>query len=175
MDLVWTCSCCGKQYDKLSFAYALDEPDRWGAVPRAERRHRGVLGSDTCVIDQREFYIRGRIVIPVLGYDEPFIWGLWASVSRDSFERFGQLWDIAARDQEPPFLGRLGSDIPIYPKTFDLSCHVHLKNARRRPSIMLDAIDHPLAIEQRDGITLDRVKEIAAVVLRHSSATADAT
>jgi hypothetical protein len=40
---------------------------------------------------------------------------------------------------------------------------------------MLDAIDHPLAIEQRDGITLDRVKEIAAVVLRHSSATADAT
>jgi hypothetical protein len=43
-----------------------------------------------------------------------------------------------------------------------------MKNARRHPSFELDSPDHPLAIEQRNGITLDRVKEIASLVQRHS-------
>ncbi len=72
MDLVWTCRCCGKEYDTLSFAYALDEPDGWGAIPQHQRSHRGVLGSDSCVIDAKHFFIRGRIVIPVIGHDDPF-------------------------------------------------------------------------------------------------------
>lgn len=102
MDLIWTCPCCGKRYDTLSFAYALDEPDPWGAVPGDEREYRGVLGSDTCRIDE-QFYIRGRIVVPVIGSDDPFIWGTWASVSKESFARFGALWDVEKREQEPPF------------------------------------------------------------------------
>jgi len=49
----------------LSFAYALDEPDRWRDIPEAERSARGMIGTDSCVIDHEEFFIRGRIVIPV--------------------------------------------------------------------------------------------------------------
>jgi hypothetical protein len=168
VDLVWTCPCCGKQYDTLSFAYALDEPDPWGAVPEEERQYRGVLGSDTCTIDG-QFYIRGRIVIPVIGSNDPFIWGTWAAVSKESFARFGALWDVEKREHEPPFAATLSNDIPIYPKTFGLKCHVMMKNARKRPSFVLEAADHPLAAEQRDGITLDRVKEIAAKILRHAA------
>jgi hypothetical protein len=168
MDIVWTCQCCDKQYDTLSFAYALDEPDGWGNIPPQERPHRGVLGSDSCVIDGKHFFIRGRIVIPVIGQDEPFIWGCWASVPQPSFERFGQLWSIDVREHEPPFAGRLGSDIPLYPATRGLACNVIMKNARKRPSFELEVMDHPLAVEQRNGITLDRVKEIASVVLQHS-------
>jgi hypothetical protein len=168
VDLLWTCPCCGKQYDKLSFAYALDEPDLWRSVPEEERPYRAVLGTDSCVIDQKIYFIRGRIVIPVIGSNDPFIWGTWASVSQKSFERFGQLWDVAIRENEPPFPGQLGSDIPIYPATSELKCNVVMKNARRRPSFELETTDHPLAIEQRNGITLDRVKEIASLVQRHS-------
>jgi hypothetical protein len=168
VNLVWTCQCCGQRYDTLSFAYALDEPDPWGAVPETERQYRGVLGSDTCVIDGRDFYIRGRIVIPVIGSEDPFIWGVWAAVSQKSFVRFGELWDVDIREHETPFPGTLGNDIPIYPKTVDLRCNILMKNARKRPSFELEATDHPLAVEQRNGITLDRVKEIAAFVLRHS-------
>jgi len=168
MDLAWTCKCCGKQYNTLPFAYALDEPDHWYAVPEAERQYRGVLGTDTCVIDGREFYVRGRIVIPVIGSKDPFIWGAWASVSKDDFARFERLWDIEIREHELPIPGSLGSDIPIYPKSFDLKCSILLKNARKRPSFELESTDHPLAVEQRNGITLERVKEIAAAVLQHS-------
>ena len=102
LDLLWTCPCCGKQYDKLSFAYALDEPDLWRSVPEEERPYRCVLGTDSCVIDQKNYFIRGRIVIPVIDSKDPFIWGTWACVSQKSFERFGQLWDVAIRENEPP-------------------------------------------------------------------------
>lgn len=53
MDLLWTCKCCGKQYDTLSFAYALDQPDPWNEIPETERKQRAVLGSDGCVIDEK--------------------------------------------------------------------------------------------------------------------------
>jgi hypothetical protein len=129
-----------------------------------------VRGTDSCVIDGRYFHVRGRIVIPIVGQAEPFIWGLWARVSQESFKRFGELWDIEDREQESPMLGRLANDIPVYPPTLDLPCRLVWKNARRRPSIEIEAGDHPLAIEQRHGITLDRVQEIASTVLRHPGA-----
>ncbi len=39
----------------------------------------------------QDYFIRGRIVIPVIDCKEPFIWGPWASVSKQGFVRFGQL------------------------------------------------------------------------------------
>src|SRR5262245_50332113 len=81
MDYVWTCQCCGKQYNALPFGYALDEPDPWRAVPEVERAQRGELSSDACVIDGRQFCIRARLEIPVRGYKESFIWGIWVSVT----------------------------------------------------------------------------------------------
>jgi hypothetical protein len=168
IDLDWTCPCCGKRFDKLPFAFALDEPDAWHQVPAAERRHRCVLGTDTCVIDGQRFHIRGRVVIPVIGQSEPFIWGVWASVSKDDFARYGKLWDVSVREHEPPLPGELASDIPIYPKTLGLKCRINLRNERKRPWFEIESTDHPLAIEQRNGIALDRVKEIAAVIQRHA-------
>jgi len=168
MELVWICPCCGKQYNTLSFAYALDEPDHWRAIPEAERSERGVIGTDSCVIDRQEFFIRGRVVIPVIGKKSPFIWGCWASVSEQNFARFGKLWDVKLREHEPPIPGQLASDIPLYPGTLSLNCNIVMKNAGKRPSFELGLTDHPLANEQRNGITLDRVKEFAAVILKHS-------
>ena len=168
LDLFWTCSCCGKQYDKLSLAYALDAPDAWLAVPEDERTDRGVLWTDSCVIDQQQYFVRGRIVIPIVGHTDPFIWGCWASVSRESFEQFGKLWDAPVREHEPPLPAQLANDNPIYPATVGLACNVVMKNARRRPSFEILSTDHPIALEQRNGITLERVKEIASLVQRHS-------
>jgi hypothetical protein len=169
LDLTWTCACCGQQYDKLSVAYSVRQPDLWASVPEEEeQQHGSVLGTDSCVIDQKHHFIRGRIVIPVIDCEEPFIWGLWASVSQQSFVRFGQLWDVDIREHEPPLPGRIGNDIPLYPTTTGLECRIMMKNARRRPSFELSSPDHPLAIEQRNGIMLDRVKEIASLVQRHS-------
>jgi hypothetical protein len=167
MNLIWTCQCCGKQYDTLPFAFALDEPDPWRALPDEERMRRGVLSTDGCVIDKKVFCVRARLEIPVIGNKDSFIWGIWVSISEADFERIGKLWNVEIREHEPPVAGALCSDIPIYPSTTDLKCSLHLRNAGRRPSIRLEPSDHPLAVEQRDGITIERVKEIAAAVQQH--------
>lgn len=169
MDFAWTCACCGKDYKTLPFAYGFDQPDNWHGVPEQQRQHRTTLGTDTCTIDEREFYIRGCIVIPVIDHADPFVWGVWASVSEQSFERIGQLWDVEVREHEPPFFGWLANDNPIYPTTRSLKLNVVLKNSRQRPSFLLEPTDHPLAVEQRNGITLDRVKEIASQILQHKN------
>jgi hypothetical protein len=167
VDLVWTCPCCGKQYDTLPFAYVVMEPDAWRAVPVDERSERGTLWTDTCIIDQQQFYVRGRILVPVAGHTEPFIFNLWAAVSQQDFVRYGQLWDVERRAQEAPLAGRLANTIAGYPPALGLECKVVLQDARVRPSFELPSPDHPLALEQRRGITLDRVKEIAAVMQQH--------
>ncbi len=167
MDLAWTCRCCRKQFDTLSFAYSCPEPDAWRALPEDERSDRGTIWTDTCVIDQSQFFIRGRILLPVIGQTAPFIWGLWARISQESFVRFGQFWDVEKRDHEPPFPAGIANHVPVYPATLDLKCSVRMQNARRRPSFVLESPDHPLANEQRNGITLDRVKELASLLGQH--------
>ena len=114
--------------------------------------------------------MRGRILIPVIGHTEPFIWGLWAKIPHASFIRFGQLWDVEKRDLEPPFSGRIANRIPVYPATLDLPCKVVMQNARQRPIFELESADHPLVVEPRNGITLDRVKEFVSLLEQHRRA-----
>src|SRR5205085_10323878 len=106
--------------------------------------------------------------IPVIDSRRPFIWGIWASVTKAGYDRISELWNAGLRENEPPIPGTLCSDLPIYPRTIGLACHLYLRNAGRRPSIILASAEPPLAAEQRVGITLERVKEIAAAVQRHT-------
>jgi hypothetical protein len=52
---------------------------------------------------------------------------------------------------------------PTYLKT-----HVHTRPVGQRPYIELEPTDHPLAVEQRNGITMARVRDIAAALLHHN-------
>ncbi|MGD0024933.1 MAG: DUF2199 domain-containing protein [Xanthobacteraceae bacterium] len=167
MDHVWTCRCCGKQFDTLPLSFAPVAPDPWFAVPEAERSTRSQLSSDACVIDGKDFFIRGCLEIPILGREDVFIWGVWVSVAEPSFERIGELWGVDLREHERPFFGWLCTEISVYPRTFGLKTNVHLRNHGKRPYIELEPTDHPLALEQRAGISLQRLEEIASTLLQH--------
>jgi Uncharacterized protein conserved in bacteria (DUF2199) len=56
----------------------------------------------------------------------------------------------------------LSNWIKGYPEPVAIKCNLHIRAGNLRPRIELEPTDYPLAIEQRNGITLDRVKEIAA-------------
>ena len=47
----------------------------------------------------------------------------------------------------------------------NLKSRVHLRDHGLRPTIELEPTDHPLALEQRNGISVDRVAEIYAIML----------
>jgi hypothetical protein len=165
MDYAWTCRCCGQRFNTLPLGFSCNVPEPWLAIPQAERDARGQCSSDLCVIDGEHFFVRGCLEIPIIGRADKFVWGVWASLSKQNFERILDLWDAADLENEPPMFGWLGNAISIYPKTLYLKTHVHPRAGGARPAIELEATDHPLAIEQRQGISLARVEEIAAALL----------
>lgn len=159
------CSTCGKWHDELPMSFGADAPYWYEAVAPEERGRRVAISSDQCVIDDEQFFVRGVLEIPVIDGEGPFTWGVWVSLSRKNFHRMADLWETVGRENEPPYFGWLSTAIPCYPDTLNLKTHVHTRPVGRRPSIELEPKEHPLALEQRDGITVARVEEIAECVL----------
>lgn len=160
----FVCSVCGERH-LLSLSYNFQFPLAAGAIPKDEVEERVVLTPDQCVIDNQDFYLRGRIPIPVHGLDEPFIWAVWAEISPKNFLRTVELWTTEGREAEPPFAGYLNSELTLYGNTVDLELSVQTQPVGRRPHFTVIDPDHPLAIEQRDGISLERIERITEQVL----------
>lgn len=158
----YTCSCCGKYHDELPFDYASNAPVYYEEASKKERKKRFELTDDLCVMDGEHFFIRGCIEIPVIGLDEPFVWGVWVSLSEKNFEITLENWDNPNGEEEvEPMFGWLSTDLPFYPNTINLKTYVHTRSGDLRPYIELEPTDHLLSIEQREGITIERVNEIA--------------
>ncbi|MET7992881.1 DUF2199 domain-containing protein [Amycolatopsis sp. NPDC005232] len=91
------------------------------------------------------------------------------SLSRANFGRVAELWDKSERVQEPPYFGRLATELPTYePTTLNLKTNLHTQPVGVRPTLELEPSDHPLAVEQRTSITRARVQAIAELLL-HST------
>jgi hypothetical protein len=139
-------------------------PLNYYAIPEAARARRCDLGSDECVIDRAFFFVRGCLEIPVHDADEPLIWGVWVSLSEQSFIAWLKVFEEEHRSHVGPFFGWLNAWLKPYPETTNLKTRVHLRDHGLRPRIELEATDHPLALEQRSGISVDRVAEIYAIM-----------
>jgi hypothetical protein len=166
----YLCKTCGEKHDDLPMAYGALAPAPWYALPEDERDKRAELNSDLCVIDDQYFFVLGRLEIPVLDSSELFAWLVWVSLSEKSFLRKMELWETRGREREPPQFGWLCTSLPCYPETLQLKTHVHTRPVGERPYIELEPTDHPLAIEQRQGIMMRRVQEIAEQVLHDNRA-----
>lgn len=165
----WTCRCCGRQYASLPMDFAVDAPTYWRQLTDEERA-RAHLSSDVCVIGEDRF-VRGCLEIPVRGRAERFVWGVWTSLSEASLSRAYELWDAPEIPaEEPPRFGWLSNELKaVYGvSTLNLKTALRFRAGNLRPLIVLEPSDHPLAREQAEGITIDRVQEIAAMLLhRH--------
>ncbi|MBS0201512.1 MAG: DUF2199 domain-containing protein [Planctomycetes bacterium] len=164
MNEGFICGCCGQFHAELPMDYGTDAPAAFYSIPDDERESRCDLTDEVCMIDGQEFFIRGCLEIPVLDGPQPFVWGVWVSVSKSSLKRIGELWQLPGREQEPPCFGWLCTSLPTYPETLLLKTNVHIRPVGRRPFVELEPTDHPLAVEQRTGITMARVRKIAEAV-----------
>jgi hypothetical protein len=95
MNHVWTCRCCGRQFNTLPLDFTCKAPDHWFQIPESERQHRGKLDSDVCMIDGKDVFVRGCLEIPSVGQDNCFMWGVWVSVTKASFARILELLGCA--------------------------------------------------------------------------------
>ena len=164
------CEVCGRHHEVLPLSYSVKAPLAAGRVPGEEWDARVMMTPDQCVIDGRNFFLRGRIPIPVIGLEEPFIWGVWVEVGPKDFLRTTEMWVVAGREAEAAFRGWLDTQIPIFGDTVNLEVRVETQVVGRRPHFFVVDGEHPLAVQQRDGISMQRVVEIAEMVLHGDAA-----
>lgn len=162
----WRCVSCGSTHTGLAYSFAAPAPDAWAAL-RGQPRPESELGGEQCVIGGEHFFIRGLIEIPVRGGEHPvFSWNVWSSLSRENFERASALWHSPDRVKEPPYFGWMSVELaPVYPPTTNLKLNLHTRELGRRPFLEVEPTSHPLAVEQREGITVERVRELNELML----------
>lgn len=157
------CVCCGEHADGPPMAYAPTDPPGW--EPEYELREDSFLTGEQCMIKDEHFYVRAVVRLPVTDAEEDFDWGVWVSLSETSFDRMHERWDDPDRTEEPPYFGWLCTELPYAESTLLLKTHVHTQPVGTRPLVELEPTDHPLAVEQREGITMARVREFAEILM----------
>lgn len=158
------CSTCDELHDLSDMQIGYGKPDAWYAVRPDERDDRWELDHEMAVLDGERFFIRGVAFIPVHG-EEPYAWGVWAAVDEADFRRYGALFDDPRSDGEPPFAGRIANQLPGYPETLGLAVTIRPGTGGERPSFSVDDPAHPLALEQRRGVHVERVLEMLSPML----------
>lgn len=144
-------------------AFHIEAPVYW--TPEMADAPGCELASDQCVINGEHFFVRGLIDIPVIDTGETFTWGGWVSLSQESFKHASDHWNTDGREQHEPYFGWLSVLLPYEPTTLNLKTKLHSRPVGERPFIELEPTEHPLAVEQRQGITRARVQEIAEQAL----------
>lgn len=164
MSFTFKCSLCDEIHEGMP-SFGTDAPLSYYGIPENERADRCTLSSDNCVIDKQYFFVRGCIEIPVTGEAEPFSWGVWVSVSEVSHVAWLKHFEQEKRSHIGPFFGWLNAWLSPYPDTVGLKTKAHLRDDGIRPYIELEPTDHPLAVEQRDGISVERVAELYSLMM----------
>jgi hypothetical protein len=166
-EIGYTCSCCGKHHAALPMSYSVPAPDGW--QPELANQSDCLLTQEHCVMNGEHFFIRGLINLPVVDSPTPFSWDVWISLSQENFARTVALWNTPGREREQPCFGWLQTTLPVYtPTTLHLKTNVWTRPIGQRPFIALEPTKHPLAVEQRTGITMDRVREFAEALLHQA-------
>jgi hypothetical protein len=133
-------------------------PDPYFDVPEPERSVRIKGDSGTCAIDDRDFFIRGVILIPVRDTSDHFGLGVWVSQKRENFETYLKNFDTPAIG---PFFGWLCNALPFYePSAWALKTRAHFQGNKQRPLIEVAPCDHPLYLDYSTGVTLERAWEL---------------
>jgi len=138
--------------------YGYDAPFYWSEALKADPH--SYLSADFCMIEKRDYFVRGLLEVPVLDSVRPFRWGVWVSLSKPNFDKMVSLWHDPKLVEEPSYFGWLSSSIEMYPPTLNLKTSAHSTSVHERPQVILEQSDHPLAVEQSKGISVNRVREI---------------
>jgi hypothetical protein len=163
--LKFTCRECGQEHEGL--------PDIGFKVPwyyeTLPDKHRVdlYLDSDFCRIED-DFFIRGSLEIPITGMQRNFSYGVWMSVSEKNYRLYQACFDSDAPTSER-YVGYISNRIDGYPDTLKLIGAAHVRGNGLRPFIVLQSTDHPLSIEQRQGISFERAVEIAIPYMHEKS------
>lgn len=161
----WHCGICGEEHEGEPFSFGADYPDPYLQIPQNERDNRAELGDSQCIIDGEKFFVRGCLEIPIIGRDAKFIWGLWVVVWDRDFDWIEETWNKQGREANAPLIpGRIVNELPEYPSVFNLKVKLRTREVGG-PLIEPQEDEHPITLEYRRGITVERAFELSALAM----------
>lgn len=167
-ERAWICSGCGMRHVGL-FDLVVDRPSACPkdvvAIANTELQPAAtILSEDFCVVDSAHYFIRCLLRLPLLDSGGRYFgYGVWTSLSRQNFVIYAESFNTDAQGKLGPWFGYLSNKLNGYPETFALRSQVRPNDGRQRPFVELEPTDHPLVIEQREGISFDRLMQIYAL------------
>jgi hypothetical protein len=161
----YQCSCCGQVYDELPLTFGNDFPDYYFSIPPDERETRIEIKESLCVVDDKHFFHRGRLTIPILDHDDDLVFNVWTSISADNFVKRNDLWNNPDRLNEEPYFGWLQTTIPTYGETLNLKTIAIENEVGLIPTIKMIEDEHPLTVDKEKGITFDKALQIVDFIL----------
>jgi hypothetical protein len=169
------CKHCGKEHEEIDTQIGFGKPDAYFKVPETERDQRTIVNSDICDIDRSRFFARGVLQIPVHEH-EHFGWGIWVEMRAADFDRYMSLYESPDQANEPPLRGHIATSIPAYREdSLGIPVSVQLTGPTTRPILFVnEGVDHPIADEQRNGISMDRLNDYFSSIRRQSSVRSEA-
>jgi len=147
-----------------NYCFGPNEPQHLGTIPLTERSSRVLMDEDLCIVDKSFFFIRGCIDLPILGTSNRFRWLVWVSISEKTLNRACEVWESTGRESEPPYFGWLNTALPYTPETVGLKTNIHTQPVGIRPLIELEPTNHPLSLEQGNGISQERAEQLAKLI-----------
>lgn len=163
---VYKCSCCGQVYDSVPLCFGSDFPDYYFSVAPHERTDRIELQQSICVIDKEHFFHRGRLTIPIIDNAENLIFNVWTSIGEDNFGIRMDFWDDPKRIDQGPYFGWLQTIVPTYGDTLNIETIAIEQAVGLIPEIQVMEENHPLKIDQDNGIAYKKAMEIVGKILK---------
>jgi len=167
----YKCSCCGNIHEG-SPSIGFSAPDHYNDLTDEQKTSLGTLSSDFCTIahgENTDYFVRAILEIPIHGVADPFLWGVWVSLSEKSFNRYRETYDNPSDGEE--YFGWLCNVIPPYPFDEPRATDVMVRTNNQRPKVLLhtEALDSdPLIADQVNGISIARAQAIAEQCLHGS-------
>lgn len=154
------CSCCGEVHEgSPSFGFRAPDP----YLEQSESiQNEGKLGGDLCTYkdeDGQHYFARVVLEIPIHGVSDPFLWGVWVSLSEKSYLRYVETYDEPVLSES--YFGWFSNYLPYYESTYALETTVYPRPDGQRPYIMLHESKHPLYRDFKNGISISKAQEIA--------------
>ncbi|MEX2274485.1 MAG: DUF2199 domain-containing protein [Actinomycetota bacterium] len=161
------CSICGARHAGPPTAYESTAPQAWFALSEQDRAERGRIDGEIAMITGSgglRAFLRGSIEIPVAEAQQPLVMTVWVELGAADLREVLGSWHDADRADGPPLLSVLANDVLGFPASVGLGALLYPREVGTRPRIQLTPDEHPLVVAQRDGITIERVQQIAELV-----------
>ncbi|NLR95080.1 DUF2199 domain-containing protein [Flammeovirga agarivorans] len=162
------CPECGEQHTEWP-ALTYKSPFNYSQLSEEAKSKIGELSSDFCEIkyeSQTDRFIRVTLSQKVIGTCENLEYGLWVSLSKESYNDYLENFDN--ENHKTGYFGWLCSDILEYKEsTMNIPCNVFTKLGNQRPEIIPhDDHDHQFVKDYYSGITLEEVQNRVNKVLK---------